>query len=192
MAEATQSQIRAEQLVGKLLADSTVSAKVREQAKALFADDPPNFPEDRLEPMTAALREQMEAQKAELDAMREERAADKKAAEDAAAKTNLDNALAAAKEKYGLTSEGFEKMVERMRETQNFTDAEAAAAWVAQANPPVKAPKNTYGSGSINIFEGGGEDEAKQLLTNPESFLDAQLNKFAQDPDAYVRETFGQ
>jgi len=99
--------------------------------------------------------------------------------------------VAEAKQKYSLNAEGVEAVLERMKATGNYTDVDATAAWFVQANPPAKAPRSTYGASRINIFEGGGEDEYKELMRDPDAFLDAQLNKFAADPAAYEAETFG-
>jgi hypothetical protein len=190
MAEATQAQIRAAALIERLLADSSVGAKVRSEAKAMFEDV--SFPEDRLEPLTAPLAAENAALRERLDKMEADRAAERVAAEESAAQRTFENRVAEAKSKYALSAEGVEAVLNRMKETGNYTDVDATAAWFVQANPPAKAPKNAYGSGTINIFEGGDADEYKELMRNPDQFLDAQLNKFANDPDHYVAEAFGQ
>ncbi len=96
--------------------------------------------------------------------------------------------LDAARNKYNLTSDGFDKMVERMKTTGNYADAEASAAWVAQQTPPTKAPTPGWAPKSMNLFgtKDGRDEKFKLLHEDPMGFMDAELQEFVRDPDAYV------
>jgi hypothetical protein len=90
-----------------------------------------------------------------------------------------------------LTSDGLDKMVERMKATKNYSDAEAAAAWVAQQMPAPAAPGPTWAPKSMDLFGTKNANEKyKALHADPLAFADAELMEFSRDPDKYVRETF--
>ena len=130
-----------------------------------------------------------------MKTFREEREADRKSArerEDEAQKLSFQEQIAKARDAYSLTDEGFDKMVERMKATGNYSDPEAAAAWVSSKNPPPPPPGPTFGPQSLNLFGSQKPDENLALLhRDPERYADEQFALFSQDPDAYVKETFG-
>jgi len=166
---------RARALVNKLWGDPELGAKVRKAAKDLFPDV--SIPEDQVDPVIAPLKGQLEATQAELKALKEEREAEKRAAAEAATQRSLESALEAARKKYSLTDEGFAKMVERMKEKQNFTDAESAAAWVASETPP---PKPTSGPSwtpqALDLYGSKHADEKFKLLhSDPDAFFDMEV-----------------
>lgn len=192
MAEATETQVRAEALLNELLTDPQLGADVRAKAKAKFADV--QFVEDRFDPMVAGLREELASLKAEREAEKAEREAEKtKEAEDRA-QSNLEAAISAARSKYALNDEGFEKMVERMKATGNVADAEAAAAWVAQNQPKPAAPGPSWAPSDLNLFGASQESQdakVRLLHTNPERFFDQEvseiLQEFRDDPEAATK-----
>ena len=176
MAEATEAQLRAEKLFLALMKNPKANPIVREQAKALFADV--EFPEDNIDPVLEPVRAETKALREELEALRKERAEEKEAREAQASKANLEDALNAARQRYNLTDDGFDKMVARMKETANYTDAEAAAAWVAQSAPKPASARSSYGPQDIDLFGSGHEssDERVRLLhTDPERFFDTEV-----------------
>ena len=133
MAEATQAQIRAQELLEQLWLDGDIGEKIRKAAKAKFPDA--KILDDTVAPFVAPLKAENAALKERLDKMEADRAAEREAAEKHSAQTNLESALARARQDYNLTDEGFDKMVARMKETGNYADADAAAAWVASKTP---------------------------------------------------------
>ena len=158
----------------------------RAKAKELFPDVV--TPDDQFAPAVAPLRAELDETKAQLTKFLEDQAAERKAASEAAAKQNLESALDGARSRYSLTDEGFDKMVSRMKETQNFTDADAAAAWVAQQTPVTNVTKASYMPSKANFLGSAREtqDEAVRFLhQHPDDFLELHLQEFDRDPMAY-------
>jgi hypothetical protein len=183
--------VRATELMEALWADKTLGSSVRAKAKELYPDI--SIPEDQVDPIVAPMRAELAALRAERDADRAEREAERKERDETSQRRNLESALDGARAKYGLTDDGFDKMVARMKETGNYSDAEAAAAWVAQSTPVSSPNKADWLPKKLDLFGSNRErdDESYRLLhTNPDAYLDSQLQEFANDPDKYVRETF--
>jgi hypothetical protein len=175
---------RARDLINKLWADPDVGSKVRAKAKEIFPDI--KIPEDDIGPAIAPLREENKKLSEKLEAIIAERAAEKKAREEADQTSAMERALAKAREKYALTDEGFNKMVERMKETKNFTDAEAAAAWVTDHEPvkkPISGPSwqpqslDLYGSKKVN-------DDYALLHKDPEAYFDQTVMEILKEAAA--------
>ena len=189
---ATQNQIRAEQLIEKLFASADLGPKIRKAAKEIFPDI--RVPEDMVDPVLAPLREENEVLKKRFEALSEKFEEREKKESESQTFRELENAVNAAVSKFKLTDEGRAAMLDRMKETKNFTDVEAAAAWVAHSAPPQQTagPSWAEGSSKANLFGSAERDERyARLHTNPDGFLDDELRSFARDPDAYVRDTFG-
>jgi hypothetical protein len=180
---------RLEQLADKLWNDKgPAGAAYRAAAKAEFPDV--ILPEEAAEPLVAPLKAELDGMREKFDAMVAEREEEKKAAAEAAIQTNLETAVANARAKFNLTEDGFDKMVARMKETGNFTDAESAAAWVAMQTPKPAAPGPYLGPQNINLWGSNERDEAFALLHKDPTgaFLDNEFREFLKDPDQYVRE----
>lgn len=179
---------RARELLGDLWNDRDLGAQIRKKAKEKYPDVV--LPEDHLEPQFTALNEANQKLEAKLKEMQDEREAERKAAAENSQAANLQTALDNARNRFNLTDEGFDKMVARMKETGNYTDAEAAAAWVAQQTPPTPQIKSYMGPQNINLFGSSDHDERfAQLHRDPSGrFLDEEFKSFFTDPDAYVRE----
>lgn len=188
----TADEARALEIFNEVFNDATSEAGKALRAKAKEKNPALRLPEDAVEPLVAPFREENAALKARLDAMEAERAEEKKTREDDAAKSNLEAALAGARQRFNLTDEGFDKMVARMKETGNYGDAEAAAAWVAQQTPPPQAPGPYLGPQNIDLFGSSEKDERFALLHQDPGgkFLDREFTDFIADPDKYVREAF--
>ena len=120
---------------------------------------------------------------------REARAKEKTEAEEGKSKRSLQDALEAARSSRNLTDEGFDKMVARMKETQNFTDAEAAADWVLAREPPPKAPGPSWAPQALDMQGTMDKERVKLLHNDPEAYRDAEISEFLKDPDKYTRET---
>ena len=192
MPEVTETQLRAEALLNELLTDPTLGADVRAKAKAKFTDV--QFVEDRFDPMVAGLRDELASIKAEREAEKTAREAEKAQQEADKAQSSLEAAITAARSKYALNDEGFEKMVERMRATGNVADAEAAAAWVAQNQPKPAAPGPSWAPADLNLFGASQESQdakVRLLHTNPERFFDQEvseiLQEFQADPEGATK-----
>lgn len=181
---------RSRELIDALWNDATVGPAIRKAAKAKYPDV--TLPDDSFEPIVAPLRQQVEELQKTLKEEREQRAKDTAAADEARSKRTIEDALTSARKSYNLTDEGFDKMVARMKETGNYTDADAAAAWVISKEPPPRQPGPTFGPNRLDVARYHDDDARKLLLKDNEAFLDNELNDFSKDPDKYVRETFGQ
>jgi hypothetical protein len=108
----------------------------------------------------------------------------REAAEEAKATSTLENAISSARSKYALNDDGFEKMVHRMKDTGNVSDAEAAAAWVVQNQPPPAKPGPTWGAADLNLFGSSQESQdakVRMLHTNPEKFFDNEVAEILQE-----------
>ena len=190
MAEATQAQIRAQELLEQLWLDGEVGEKIRKAAKAKFPDA--KILDDTVEPFVAPLKAENAALKARLDAFEADRQKDRDDAEKRSAQTNLESALATARQAYNLTDEGFDKMVARMKETGNYADADAAAAWVASKTPPAAPAGPLWRSQDLNLFGSHDKDESlAKLHRDPIGFQDDAIEEFYRDPDKFTRETLG-
>ena len=190
MAEATEAQIRALKVLEDSWNDPDLGPTLQKKVKALYPDAKTN--DDVFGPVVAPLKAHAEKLEKELEKIRDERAAERKEREESAMKRSLDEALTDARQKYNLTEEGFDKMVARMKETGNYGDAEAAAAWVASKTPPAPIAGPSWKPQSMNLFGSKKFDEAlAELHRDPQEYMDNQLAMFVADPDAYVNETFG-
>ena len=170
--------------------DGKVGASVRAKAKELYPDV--TLPEDALAPIVGPVQERLDTLAKELAEEREARAKERQEREESRQRETLESALTNSRQRYGLTDEGFDKMVARMKETGNYTDTDAAAAWVAQQTPPQNVRKADWLPKKMDLFGSAREraDETfRQLHTDPNGYLDAQLQEFVSDPDRYVRET---
>lgn len=186
----TPGEARAIELLEELWKDGELGAKVRAKAKGKWADV--TLPEEQFAPELNPIKEETKAIREELKALREERDKERKEAEESRVKRTLEDGLNSARDKYRLTDEGFDKMVNRMKDTGNYGDPEAAAAWVAQSEPPPQSPGPSWAPQQAKL-PGSPVDDAKlrKLLTDPSGFADDELREFVKNPDQYVIDTFG-
>lgn len=190
MAEATEAQIRALQVLEDSWNDPDFGPALQRKVKAKFPDAKTN--DDVFGPILKPVADRADKLEKELEKLREERAEERKASDEAKLKQTLDESLTAARQRYSLTEEGFDKMVARMKETGNYSDAEAAAAWVASKTPPAPVAGPSWRPQSMNLFGSKKYDEAMaELHRDPQDYMDSQLAQFVSDPDGYVAETFG-
>ena len=169
--------------------DPEIGPKFQAKAKSLFPDAKTN--EDVVGPMLAPYKNELEMTRKELKEFRDTVEAERKERADAQQKQSLQDALEGARRAYNLTEEGFDKMVARMKETGNYSDAEAAAAYVASKTPPAPVAGPSWAPQDLNLFGSKRGDEAfKQLHLDPQGYMDAQLDEFVKDRDGYVRDTF--
>lgn len=188
MAEKT----RAEVLLDKLWNEQSPAGQaVRQAAKTMYPEI--TTPDDTAAIAVAPLKAEVEDLKGQLG-----KALDRiSAREQADADTQTENALAVkitnAARQFSLTDAGRDKMIARMKETGNFSDADAAAAWV-HTQTPKPAPTNTptWLPEAANLFGSQKQEEQFEALhKDPRKYMDDQLRLFSRDPDAYVAETFG-
>ena len=176
--------LRAKALVDKSWKDPKIGAEFRKSAKETFSDIV--IPEDTVDPVVAPIRAELDSVKEMNKALLERLDKKDKDETERAQTVSMENALANARKKYSLTDEGFDKMVARMKETSNFTDAEAAAAWVSSNEPAPKptggpswAPQNLdlYGSKTAN-------EDYKLLHTDTEAYFDQTVAQILSESAA--------
>ena len=187
---ATQTEVRAARLVEQLWNSADLGPQVRAQAKALFPDI--QLPEEA--PVIAPIKAENDALRQRLEKLEADIAERDRTTGEERAFADLEGAVKRAVTKFGLTDEGRAAMLDRMKETKNYTDVEAAAAWVAHSKPPAptSGPSWVTNSQRINLFGSAEKDERyKALHTDPEGYLESELRTFAADPDKYTAETFG-
>ncbi len=182
---------RAKAIVDRLWSDrSEAGKKVKATAKELFPDIV--IPDDPLDEAIAPLREQITALQttlAERDAKEAE--AQQKALE-ARTETEFMTKLNAAKSEFSLSEAGVDAVVARMKETGNYTDPQAAAAYVLRGEKPVDtAGAAMLGPQAVDFFgkkTAEDEERMKLLYSDPaDGFIDYEIAKMAADPDKYAR-----
>lgn len=175
---------RAKALVDKNWKDPKIGAEFRKSAKESFPDI--TIPEETFDPVVAPVKAELEETRSQLaKALERLDAREKKEVEDGQTAA-MERALSAARTKYSLTDEGFDKMTARMKETSNFTDAEAAAAWVASNTP---APKSTNGPSwapqDLDLYGSKTQnDDYKLLHTDTEAFFDQTVQQILSEAAA--------
>jgi hypothetical protein len=195
MTEATENQIRAAQLIEDLWNDPELGAQIQAKAKAKFPEVKTS--DVGLAPHLAPVKKQIDAQAEELKKLREELAErDKKEKErqEAADALTYTQKLAAAREAFSLTDEGYQKMLDHMKATGNYQDAMGAAAFIASQNPPPPPPGPTFGPQSLDLFGSQKEradERFRSLHTDPQNYMDEELALFVKDPAKYTAETLG-
>ena len=190
------NQIRAEQLVERIFGDpefADIAPKIHGIATKLFGGEikePPAVAiKKTIEPEVSELRKALEASNEQLAKAVERMNARDRADEEAKVLREMEASVSTAVGKYGLTEEGRAKMLERMKETRNYTDVEAAAAYVAHNAPPSPSSGPSWLPRKTNFYGSADPDETfKKLHTDPAGFLDEELARFTRDPNAYASE----
>ena len=193
MAEATQNQVRAEQLIETLFNDPEFGPKLYDRAQKLFGDIRPHpaqvIQKTIVEPEVAAVRGELAQTREQLSKALER--LDKRDEREAEEKTyrEMESAVTSAVGKYGLTEEGKQKMLDRMKENRNYTDVEAAAAFVVHNAPPAPSSGPSWAPHKTNFYGTASADEAfARLHKDPEGFRDEEIARFLKNPDQYASE----
>jgi hypothetical protein len=188
----TDPAARAQALVDKLWGDKTEKgAFVRKAAKEMFPDI--TIPDEQAEIAAAPLKAEMEDMRGQLKTAMDRLAAKEKADDDLRVENDLALKINSAAREFGLTDSGKSKMMERMKETGNYSDAQAAAAYVVSQMPkPAPSSSPSWLPEAANLFGTQQRDEQFEALhKDPRKYMDDQLREFARDPDKYVSDTFG-
>jgi cell wall assembly regulator SMI1 len=181
---------RSKELVDALWNDGEVGKKIQQAAKAKWNDI--RTTEDVVSPIVEPHLNKLKQMEEKYEKLLEERLEEKRAAEDERVKLKLEEQLEKARRDYNLTEEGFNQMIDRMKATGNYSDAEAAAAYVASKAPPAKVAGPTWAPQDLDLFGSKNRNDALvELHRDPMGYMDSQLTEFVSDPDKYVRDTFG-
>ena len=193
MSNMTPEQIalyRSKELIDALWNDGEVGKKIQQAAKAKWNDV--KTTEDMISPIVEPHLTKIKTLEDKYEKLLEERLDEKRAAEEERTKLNLEAQLEKARRDYNLTEEGFNQMIDRMKSTGNYSDAEAAAAYVASKAPPAKVAGPTWAPQDLDLFGSKNRNDALvELHRDPMGYMDSQLSEFVSDPDKYVRDTFG-
>ena len=181
---------RSKELIDALWNDGEVGKKIQAAAKAKWNDV--KTTEDMISPIVEPHLVKLRAMEEKYERILEERLEEKRANEDERVKVKLEEQLEKARRDYNLTEEGFNQMIDRMKSTGNYSDAEAAAAYVASKAPPAKVAGPTWAPQDLDLFGSKNRNDALvELHRDPMGYMDSQLSEFVSDPDKYVRDTFG-
>lgn len=194
MGEATPNQLRAERLIESIFSsDPDLAKALHAKAEAIFGEKiaTPRVAATKaaiVEPEVARLENDLKASKEQLaKALERLDARDKKEADDKAfsdMKSSVDSAV----KKFGLTEEGKNLLLDRMKETGNYTDPEAAAALIVHQHPPI-SPSPSWAPHNADYYGTKKKDENFELLhKDPEGFRDDHIARFLKDPEAYRNE----
>lgn len=184
----SEQSVRTRTLFNQLWNDDKLGAAVRAKAKEVYPDI--TLPDEQFAPIVGPLKAQLDEMAATLAAEREERAKEKAETAEANAAKSFEERAQAARNAYALTPEGFDKMIEHMRETSNFTDFEGAAAWVAGQMPKPVQPGPYLGPQALNLLNSKDKDDRLALLWKDPTgaFLDAEFTDFMNNPRQYIIE----
>ena len=181
---------RSKELIDALWNDGEVGKKIQQAAKAKWNDI--KTTDDVMSPIIEPHMNKLRAMEEKYEKLLEERMEEKRATEDERVKVKLEEQLEKARRDYNLTEEGFKQMIDRMKSTGNYSDAEAAAAYVASKAPPAKVAGPTWAPQDLDLFGSKNRNDALvELHRDPMGYMDSQLSEFVSDPDKYVRDTFG-
>ena len=181
---------RSKELIDALWNDGEVGKKIQAAAKAKWNDV--KTTEDMISPIVEPHLVKLRAMEEKYERILEERLQEKRANEDERVKVKLEEQLEKARRDYNLTEEGFNQMIDRMKSTGNYSDAEAAAAYVASKAPPAKVAGPTWAPQDLDLFGSKNRNDALvELHRDPMGYMDSQLTEFVADPDKYVRDTLG-
>jgi len=181
---------RSKELIDALWNDGEVGKKIQQAAKAKWNDI--KTTDDVMSPIIEPHMNKLRAMEEKYEKLLEERMEEKRATEDERVKVKLEEQLEKARREYNLTEEGFNQMRDRMKSTGNYSDAEAAAAYVASKAPPAKVAGPTWAPQDLDLFGSKNRNDALvELHRDPMGYMDSQLSEFVSDPDKYVRDTFG-
>jgi len=181
---------RSKELIDALWNDGEVGKKIQQAAKARWDDV--KTTEDMFAPIVEPHLNKIKNLEDRYEKLLEERLDEKRAADEERTKLKLEEQLEKARRDYNLTEEGFNQMIDRMKSTGNYSDAEAAAAYVASKAPPAKVAGPTWAPQDLDLFGSKNRNDALvELHRDPMGYMDSQLTEFVADPDKYVRDTLG-
>lgn len=138
---------------------------------------------DIVDQATKPVNEKMAALEADNKKLREDWEADRKSRQDERAMIDFRSELTAAQKKFGLTDEGLQKVVDRMKDKNN-PDVEAAAAYVLSQQPkPEPVAPSGLAPESFNLYGVQEKDDNwSELHKNPIKWFDKQAAAILAEP----------
>ena len=141
---------------------------------------------DKVRAETAAQLETERTARTELQARLDKREADELAAAQRAQDSALTDQINAIKTRRGFSDETMERVLNRMRETNN-PDVDSAAAWVAESIPkPLPATGHDYLPSQVDVYGGITDDANKAwdgLRQDPTKWQTQELRDIVRDPE---------
>jgi hypothetical protein len=177
----------------KALLDGLWNSKgVGAKFKRVLKEHNPNFsiPEiDIVDEAKKPIEDEIGKTKEELKALRDEIKADKDKAKEAKEESDLQAEINDVRKKFGLTDEGFDKMIKRMKDKKSY-DPEAAAVWVKSQEPKTELARDSRLGlpGKINLFGSSTKDDAWKDLHDPNDpfkHFDKEVGEIFEHPENY-------
>lgn len=164
-------------VMNKLWSDPKDGLAFKRKVKELIPDW--QIPEvDVVDQAAGPLREELTGLKKQIEDLVGTITTERKTASEKAEETSLQGRLDAARREYQLTDEGMDKVLARMKETNN-PDPSSAAAWVTDHMPKAKpTPAGGFGPRGLNLFGSANQDDSwAELHRNPDAWFDSEVNK---------------
>jgi hypothetical protein len=156
---------KAQSLLDGIWNDKDHGLAFKKMVKAKMPDA--RIPEiDIAEPLLKPLKDEIEEERKQRRTLQERLEAKEKAELEAREDADLTAKIEATRKKYRLTDDGMQKVLKRMKDTNN-PSPEDAAAWVTDHEPKANpVTSSSYESSDMNLFgmKGGSEDEDIKLL----------------------------
>lgn len=190
---------RSRDLIARAWSDPNLRPGLRKHLKETMPDF--RVPDDDFEVLTAPIRQQNEALAKQVGDLVDTL---KKRDEDAAKRDQESrdalyaNKFEAACQRFNLTDEGRQKVIDRMKETGAYGDPLAAAAYIVSQEPPAAPNGALWGNNTLN-FAGSAEksdlERYKLLhsgLDGPGKYLEAEIrDAFGPNSKEYVAREMG-
>lgn len=175
----------------KALMESLWNSKTTGQKfKRVLKEHNPNFsiPEiDVVDEARKPIDEKLTAHEKTIEALQKRLDERESKEKDEKEQTDLKKEIEDVRKKFGLTDEGFDKMINRMKEKKSY-DPEAAASWVKSQEPKSKlASESKLGlPGKIDLYGSNSKDEAwADLNRDPMGFFDKEAERIFENPENY-------
>jgi len=163
---------RARNLLDKLWSDPKEGLAFKRKAKAIMPEL--RIPDiEAIDSVAPVIEAQIGEVQTGLNKLIERLDKQDTTAKEARETADFEAACAAARKEYQLTDDGWNKVIERMKATNN-PDPAAAAAWVTDHMPRQKPVGGSgFGPQKLNLFGAGKIDEDwKDLHTDPNAWFD--------------------
>lgn len=190
---------RSRDLIARAWADPNLRPGLKAHVKAVMPDY--RLPDDDFEVLTAPIRQQNEALAKQVGDLvdtlkKRDEAAEKREQESRDAL--YANKFEAACQRFNLTDEGRQKVIDRMKETGAYSDPLGAAAFIVSQEPPAVPSGSLWGNNTLN-FAGSAEksdvERYKLLhsgLDGPSRYLEAEIrDAFGPNSKEYVAREMG-
>jgi hypothetical protein len=190
---------RSRDLIARAWSDPNLRPGLKAHVKAVMPDY--RLPDDDFEVLTAPIRQQNEALAKQVGDLVETL---KKRDEDAAKRdqehrdAQYAERFEAACQRFNLTDEGRQKVIDRMKETGAYGDPLAAAAYIVSQEPPAAPTGALWGNNTLNFAASAEKSDTERYkllhsgLDGPGKYLEAEIrDAFGPNSKEYVAREMG-